>query len=198
MSIRIKSMQKCADCPSMRPYADYFICGLPETDPNKTQMDVSTYKVSPNTKPDWCPIDKVNANLENLTEDQELAVKGMSVLFGAQGAFEDDDKRELARIVRCKDCKHFEYDSVANVDGIPLIVGHEICRKWGEGCKSREDGYCFLFKKKAPIEQQTTDPLVEKLRSCKITEHLEEDLMIRGFNAGIERAIQEITGEDSK
>ncbi len=31
----------------------------------------------------------------------------------------------------CKDCKYFEYDSVAKVDGIPLIVAHEICSRWG-------------------------------------------------------------------
>lgn len=47
---------------------------------------------------------------------------------------------------KCKECKHFEYDSVAKVDGIPLIVAHEICNKWGNGCKTREDGYCFLFE----------------------------------------------------
>ncbi len=46
----------------------------------------------------------------------------------------------------CKDCKYFEYDSVAKVDGIPLIVAHEICKRWGDGCKTREDGYCFLFE----------------------------------------------------
>ena len=48
----------------------------------------------------------------------------------------------------CKECKYFEYDSVAKVDGIPLIVAHEICSKWGDGCKTKEDGYCFLFEKK--------------------------------------------------
>ena len=46
----------------------------------------------------------------------------------------------------CKDCKYFEYDSVAKVDGIPLIVAHEICNKWGDGCKTEENGYCFLFE----------------------------------------------------
>ena len=46
----------------------------------------------------------------------------------------------------CKDCKYFEYDSVAKVDGIPLIVAHEICNRWGDGCKTKEDGYCFLFE----------------------------------------------------
>lgn len=46
----------------------------------------------------------------------------------------------------CRDCKYFEYDSVAKVDGAPLIVAHEICSKWGNGCKTKEDGYCFLFE----------------------------------------------------
>lgn len=48
----------------------------------------------------------------------------------------------------CKDCKYFEYNSVAKVDGIPLIVAHEICSRWGDGCKTSEDGYCFLFEPK--------------------------------------------------
>lgn len=60
---------------------------------------------------------------------------------------------------RCKDCKYFEYDSVAKVDGIPLIVAHEICSKWGDGCKTREDGYCFLF------ESQESD------RTCHTCKH---------------------------
>jgi hypothetical protein len=46
----------------------------------------------------------------------------------------------------CKECKYFEYDSVAKVDGIPLIVAHEICNKWGNGCKTSEDGYCYLYE----------------------------------------------------
>ena len=47
---------------------------------------------------------------------------------------------------KCKNCKYFEYDSVAKVDGIPLIVAHEICSRWGDGCKTKEDGYCFLYE----------------------------------------------------
>lgn len=47
---------------------------------------------------------------------------------------------------RCKDCKYFEYDSLAKVNGIKLIFAHEICSKWGNGCKTSEDGYCFLFE----------------------------------------------------
>lgn len=59
-----------------------------------------------------------------------------------------DRCRECGKMKRCKDCRYFEYNSVANVDGIPLIVAHEICSKWGDGCKTSEDGYCFLFEPK--------------------------------------------------
>lgn len=52
------------------------------------------------------------------------------------------------KIGHCKECKYFEYDSVANVGGIPLIVAHEICNKWGDGCKTSEEGFCFLFEQK--------------------------------------------------
>ena len=54
--------------------------------------------------------------------------------------------RVAEKVGECKACKYFEYDSFAKVNGIPLIVAHEICSKWGDGCKTRENGYCFLFE----------------------------------------------------
>ena len=59
-----------------------------------------------------------------------------------------DALKEKEERIRCKDCKHFEYDHVEKVDGIPLIVGHEICKRWGEGCKTSENGWCFLAERK--------------------------------------------------
>ena len=64
----------------------------------------------------------------------ELTIKDLEVL------------EQEPKTGHCKDCKYFEYDSVAKVDGIPLIVAHEICSRWGNGCKTKEDGYCFLFE----------------------------------------------------
>ena len=55
-------------------------------------------------------------------------------------------------IIRCKDCKHFEYDHVENVNGIPLIVSHEICMRWGDGVKTSENGYCFLAERREVTE----------------------------------------------
>ena len=59
--------------------------------------------------------------------------------------------KDTVNVIRCKNCAHFEYDSVAIVDGIPLIVAHEICKAWGKGCKTSEDGYCFMA---IPREEQ--------------------------------------------
>lgn len=66
-----------------------------------------------------------------------------------------NQKREqkYVKVIRCKECKYFEYDSVAKVDGIPIIVAHEICKKWGDGCKTSEDGYCFLFESQESEER---------------------------------------------
>lgn len=55
---------------------------------------------------------------------------------------------DATKVVRCKDCKHFEYDHWEKVNRVPLIVAHEICTRWGEGCKTSADGYCFLAERK--------------------------------------------------
>lgn len=53
---------------------------------------------------------------------------------------------------KCKDCRFFEYDFIPQ-GYYPLILSHEICKKWGDGCKTREDGYCFLFEAKEGAEE---------------------------------------------
>lgn len=50
-------------------------------------------------------------------------------------------------IIRCKDCKHFEYDHPYIIQGIP-VLGHEVCNAWGDGCKTDENGYCFMAERK--------------------------------------------------
>lgn len=55
------------------------------------------------------------------------------------------EKQEL-KIGHCKDCKYFEYNNAVKINEMPLIGAHEICNKWGGGCKTNEDGYCFLFE----------------------------------------------------
>lgn len=52
-----------------------------------------------------------------------------------------------AEIIRCKECKHFHYDMPYVIQGVP-VLGHEVCDAWGDGCKTGENGYCFLAERR--------------------------------------------------
>lgn len=56
-------------------------------------------------------------------------------------------------VVRCKDCKHFEYDHPYIIQGIP-VLGHEVCNAWGDGCKTDENGYCFMAERKTEPQEK--------------------------------------------
>lgn len=47
-------------------------------------------------------------------------------------------------VIRCKYCKYYEKDVWIKVDSIPIIGAHHMCRKWGKGCQTDPEGYCFL------------------------------------------------------
>lgn len=55
---------------------------------------------------------------------------------------------DAVEVVRCMDCKYFELDHWVNVNGQPLIVSHEICTFWGDGCKTDENAFCSFAKPK--------------------------------------------------
>ena len=56
-------------------------------------------------------------------------------------------------VVLCKDCKHFKKDAWGEINGIPLIVAHKVCMFWCGGCKTREDGFCFMGVKRNEPEE---------------------------------------------
>jgi len=106
------------------------------------------------------PIEKIVSDIQKADEENLMFTVESSIGYAI-------DKEELIKALqydrkqyekgyedgrksvgKCSECKHFEYDSVVIVDGIPLILAHEICNKWGEGCKTKEDGYCFMFERK--------------------------------------------------
>ena len=53
----------------------------------------------------------------------------------------------VKELIRCKDCKYFELNHWDNVDSVPIITAHEICKKWGDGCKTSLEGFCFMGEK---------------------------------------------------
>lgn len=54
---------------------------------------------------------------------------------------------DTVSVVRCKDCKYFEYDHLYMIQGIP-VLGHLVCNKWGDGCRTNENGFCFMGERK--------------------------------------------------
>ena len=66
----------------------------------------------------------------------------------------DDMPTALPEIIRCKDCKYFEYDHPYIIQGMP-VLGHEVCNAWGGGCKTDENGYCFMAERRAEKEEVT-------------------------------------------
>ena len=64
---------------------------------------------------------------------------------------------DAVEVVRCKECEHFEYNHVEDVDGVPLIVAHEICRFWSGGSKTSENGYCSFGKRRELDDKNTAE-----------------------------------------
>lgn len=56
--------------------------------------------------------------------------------------------KRKGELIRCKDCRYFELNHFDNINGIPMITAHEICTKWCGGCKTSQDGYCFMAERK--------------------------------------------------
>lgn len=69
-----------------------------------------------------------------LAEALQMAIQALSV--------------DSVEVVRCEDCEYFDLDHFENFRGIPLIVAHEICNRWGNGCKTDMHGFCFMGEKK--------------------------------------------------
>ena len=55
-----------------------------------------------------------------------------------------DARIDMAGTIRCRDCRFFQLDVWGNAGGFPLIVAHEMCSRWGGGCKTSPDGFCFM------------------------------------------------------
>lgn len=55
---------------------------------------------------------------------------------------------ESTELIKCKHCKYYVEDVVTEViPGVPIIMGHNMCTKWGNGCKTDPEGYCFMAEK---------------------------------------------------
>ena len=66
-----------------------------------------------------------------------------------RAGFTDGYQTAKSKQVLCSECKYYEDDStVITETGFPMIIGHDICTRWGDGCKTSPSGYCFLAKRR--------------------------------------------------
>ena len=80
---------------------------------------------------------------------EKLPAEDVPVKCIATVQFDKDALEEIVNktIIRCKDCKYFEYDHPYVIEGVP-VLGHQVCNAWGDGCKTDENGWCFLGERK--------------------------------------------------
>ena len=83
--------KNCGECIYLKTgFFDYSICNHP-TDKDHEILDISAFKVSSNTKPDWCPMEKTKLMINKLSpEDKEQLNK---VMNGFQALFELMNKK---------------------------------------------------------------------------------------------------------
>lgn len=54
-------------------------------------------------------------------------------------------------LIKCKNCKHFGIkDHWGNFGGVPILAASDVptCDKWGNGCMTKPDGYCFMAERR--------------------------------------------------
>ena len=119
-------------------------------------------KVLKGLKP--CPFCGGRAHLEQMGWPHHVfcthcGAKTTSALYaedGEQAAIAKWNRR-APDVIRCRDCKFFEVrDWWCEMNGVPLLAASDApsCMRWGDGCMTNEDGYCFLAERKEPDNDQ--------------------------------------------
>lgn len=90
---------KCKDCKSIGeyqgPFGGKFYCHMNSIQPDNSQQDISTCYVDPETRPKWCPMEKMNKELEIMDPEKreqfDKVAEGLSVIFGAESIWKKEE-----------------------------------------------------------------------------------------------------------
>lgn len=55
-------------------------------------------------------------------------------------------QEKTSDITHCSECYFYREDAWKEVDGVPVIVAHHVCVRWGDGCVTDPDGYCHMAR----------------------------------------------------
>ena len=124
--IKALEQEPCEDAISRQEVVGYLCAHCPDDAECFDDCDdIKNIKALPSVKP------------QQSCEDVAKAFQiGMALGFGEKHDEMDKVIDEIKKAVkpqektkRCKECKYFEY-----------------CKRWGDGCKTKEDDYCFMFE----------------------------------------------------
>ncbi|MBP5449554.1 MAG: hypothetical protein J6Y01_05490 [Spirochaetales bacterium] len=82
-----------------------------------------------------------------ISQDSQLVPFDMCRPSWWEEAYNKGKAEAESKIIRCKDCKYFEADHMYIIQGLP-IMGNLVCMKWGDGCRTDENGFCFLAERR--------------------------------------------------
>ena len=81
--------------------------------------------------------------------EREDAINAISIVHGelieigeVVDILDEIPAADVQPVVRCKDCKHFHLDYFGEVNGVNIIVAHEICDLWASGCRTMQNAFC--------------------------------------------------------
>ena len=87
---------------------------------------------------------------------------------------------EYVKVVRCKDCLHYEQDVWKEVDGVPIIVAHHICDFWNGACYVKPDGFCSFGERAEQTDELLTHEqawgvgMTDRIKQCDVVDSCED------------------------
>ena len=81
-SMKFEVPENCGSCLSIGQFGNKYICGMPVSK-EKEMLDISAFEVDINSRPDWCPKNKVLNIINNLSEENKVLVDRMYDGFSA-------------------------------------------------------------------------------------------------------------------
>ena len=57
---------------------------------------------------------------------------------------------KVEELVRCKDCIYFHLHKVDywGDASVPPLIGNHVCDKWGQGCRTEPEGFCYMGERR--------------------------------------------------
>ena len=99
-----------------------------------------------------CPYSTFNGDCESdlVTKDAVEALTKYRDLTEKTAESIKNVTVNMAEVVHCKDCAHYEEDVFGFINNIPVIIAHHGCKAWGGpmGCKTDPEGWCHMARRK--------------------------------------------------